>query len=243
MRPPRLLLAIVLPLAACAGPASSDPAEGVSLLVFGEPEELAAYRGLVAAYAETDGGSELQLIEASDRDDLLARLSTSFSGGQPPDLFLINYRFFGQFAARDVLEPLGPRIEESSVLQLEDLYPEAVDAFRFGGQLLCLPQNISSLVVYYNRDLFAAAGVEEPVEGWTWDEMVQAATALTDPTIDQYGLGLEPTIIRIAPFIWSNGGELFDDPDNPTRFALDSPADAGGPAGLPRPRHLQSTHS
>ena len=142
----------------------------VSLLVFGEPEELAAYRQLVAAYADTSGGAQVQLIEASDRDDLLTRLSTSFAGGEPPDLFLINYRFFGQFAARDVLEPLGPRLEASSVLQLEDLFPQAVDAFRFGGELICLPQNISSLVVYYNRDLFAAAGVPEPAAGWSWDD-------------------------------------------------------------------------
>ena len=53
--------------------------------------------------------------------------------------------------------------------------------------------------------------------------MVLAATALTDDANDQHGLGLEPTMIRLAPFVWSNGGELFDDPDNPTGFALDSP--------------------
>ena len=76
-----------------------------------------------------------------------------------------------------MLEPLGPRLEASSVLQLENLFPQAVDAFRFGGELICLPQNISSLVVYYNRDLFAAAGVPEPAAGWSWDEMVLAATA------------------------------------------------------------------
>ena len=221
-----LLVAVPL-LSACGGVqstvfstvGSSDP---VSLLVFGEPEELAAYRQLVSTYREASG-IQVQLIEASDRDDLLTRLSTSFSGGEPPDLFLINYRFFGQFAARDVLEPLGPKLDASGSLQLDDFFPEAVDAFRFGGELICLPQNISSLVVYYNRDLFAADGVEEPAEGWTWDEMVLAATSLTDAANDQHGLGLEPTIIRLAPFIWSNGGELFDDPDNPTGFALDSP--------------------
>ena len=39
-----------------------------------------------------------------------------------------------------------------------------------------------------------------------------------------YGLGVEPTIIRFAPFVWSNRGELVDDDENPTRFTLDSPA-------------------
>ena len=39
-----------------------------------------------------------------------------------------------------------------------------------------------------------------------------------------YGLGVEPTIIRFAPFVWSNRGELVDDDENPTRFTLDSAA-------------------
>ena len=96
----------------------------------------------------------VNLVEASDRDDLLARLSTSFAGGDPPDLFLLNYRFYGQFAARGVLEPIEQRVDDSEVFQQEDFYDIALDAFRFGGTLTCLPQNISSLVVYYNRDLF-----------------------------------------------------------------------------------------
>jgi multiple sugar transport system substrate-binding protein len=37
------------------------------------------------------------------------------------------------------------------------------------------------------------------------------------------GLGIEPNIIRVAPFVWSNGGELVDDPVSPSRFTLDQP--------------------
>jgi multiple sugar transport system substrate-binding protein len=37
-----------------------------------------------------------------------------------------------------------------------------------------------------------------------------------------YGLGVEPTIIRLAPFIWSNGGTAVDDEENPTRLTFDS---------------------
>ncbi len=169
------------------------------------------------------------LVEASDRRDLIARLSTSFAGGQPPDLFLINYRFFGQFAVRGVLEPIEGRLEGSDAFDEDDFYAKALDAFRVDGELVCLPQNISSLVVYYNRDLFAKAQVSRPKPGWTWDDMVEKAITLTrdedgDGNVDQYGLGVEPTLIRIAPFVWSNGGELVDDDVHPTRFALDSPA-------------------
>ena len=206
------------------------PAEraSVSLLLFGDPEELAAYRQLVATFQERQQDASVQLIEASDRSDLLARLSTSFAGGRPPDLFLINYRFFGQFASKDVLEPIQPRLDGSETLRQEAFYQQALEAFRWEDQLTCLPQNISSLVVYHNRDLFRAARLDDPADHWSWADMVEAAVALTqdtdgDGTTDQHGIGVEPSIIRLAPFVWSNGGELVDDLESPTRFTLDTP--------------------
>ena len=238
-------LAVVLVLtSAAAGCDLSDEsgsgAEGdVRFLVFGDPAELQAYRKLVAAFERREPGIDVRLVEAADREDLLTRLSTSFAGGSPPDTFLINYRFYGQFAAKGVLEPLEDRVETSEEFGPEDFYPVALDAFRWDGVLTCLPQNVSSLVVYYNVDLFRKHGVPLPRSGWTWNEMLAAATRLTvdaagnpivagDPdaggrTAAVYGLGVEPTVIRIAPFVWSNGGDLVDDEEKPTRFTLDQP--------------------
>ena len=127
-----------------------------------------------------------------------------------------------------MLEPIEGRLQGSDAFDEDDFYPQAMDAFRFDGELVCLPQNISSLVVYYNRALFRQANVPEPKPGWAWNDMVERAIKLTrdtngDGDIDQHGLGVEPSIIRIAPFVWSNGGEVVDDEEAPTRFTLDTP--------------------
>jgi multiple sugar transport system substrate-binding protein len=235
-----MLIAAVCGLAAgCGG--SDDASGSVRLLVFGEPAELDAYRTMIRAFEETEPDIDVQLVEASDRDDLIARLSTSIAGGSPPDLFLMNYRFYGQFAARGALEPLESYVEGSDVFNLDDFYPQAVDTFRWDGRVTCLPQNISSLVVYYNKDLFRRFGVAVPTDDMGWAEFLSRAQQLTrdakglvvrgaDPDLPQqntakaaiYGLGVEPTLIRLAPFVWSSGGQLVDDGANPTRFALDS---------------------
>lgn len=233
-----VLLALVAFLAAGCG--SGGDAGGVRFLTFGDPEELEAYRALIAAYEERVG-ENVQLIEASDRQDLLARLSTGFAGGVPPDVFLVNYRFYGQFAARGVLAPVADRVAASSAFRETDFYPQALDAFRWRGVLTCLPQNVSSLVVYWNRTLFRRFGVPEPRAGWSWAEFASTAAQLTRdaagvpvraiepdraggvrPAI--YGLGIEASLIRLAPFVWSNGGEIVDDPARPTRLALERPA-------------------
>ncbi|MGH3860022.1 ABC transporter substrate-binding protein [Actinokineospora sp.] len=251
MRLVRTLACLTAAALVATGCASSTgdtgPAGAVSLLVFGDPHELAAYRKLEAAYEKAVPGADLRLIEASDRKDLITRLSTSIAGGKPPDLFLMNYRFYGQFAKRNAIEPAHDLLARSTAIHARDFYPQALSAFQVDGKQLCMPQNMSSLVVYYNKALFAKHGVAEPKAGWGWHDMVATAAALTrdangdvvkgaDPDATpgtpvptgpppvSYGLGLSPEIIRLAPFIWSNGGTLVDDEKRPTRFAFDEPA-------------------
>ena len=211
---------------------SSAQATTVSFMAFGEPEELKAYRTLVSAFEKQNKDIDVKLIEASDRSDLLARLSTSFAGGTPPDLFLLNYRFYAQFAARGVLEPVQARMNASKLFDRSDFYKQPLDAFSYRGVLTCQPQNISSLVVYYNKKLFNQAKVPLPKKGWTWSQMVDKAKKLTkdlngDGKTDQYGLGVEASIIRLAPLVWSNGGEIVNSQKNPTRLTLSSPAAQG----------------
>ena len=241
-------LSVCLSVCALAAGCGSDSGSGeandpIKFLVFGDPEELAAYRTLIDAYERERPDAKVELIEASDRSDLIARLSTSISGGSPPDLFLMNYRFYGQFASKGAIEPVGSGLSESDEFDADDFYPEALDAFRWQDEQLCLPQNISSLVVYYNRTLFRRHGIPEPKDDWTFGDLVSTATRLTldesgnpiaagDPDSGGakaaiYGLGIEPTLIRVAPFLWSNGGELVDDSEQPTTLTLDTPEGLG----------------
>lgn len=211
------LMSVVL-LAGCLGNGPTDDA-GITVVLFGDAEEIAGYRTLVAAFEDANPDVDVTLSPVATQDELMARLTTSFAGGQPPDVFLLNYRRYGQFAAQGAIEPVQSYLDKSEVLDEDDFSPRALDAFRFDGKTLtCLPQNLSSLVVYYNVDLFKAAGVPLPEAGWDWDDFLSAAKALTRDGV--YGVGVEPSIIRLAPFVWSNKGELVDDPDQPTTLTL-----------------------
>ena len=200
----------------------------VSFMVFGDTAELAAYQALVDAFRAEHPNIEIELRSVASQGDYQKQLVTAFSAGAEPDVMLLNHRRVAQFAAQVGLEALGDRLVKSDTLDSAAFYSEALEAFEWDGQTWCIPQNISSLVVYYNRDLFDAAGVAYPTEGWTWDGFVQAARALTldldgDGQADQYGAGLDVGLMRLAPFVWQNGGELVDDVENPSRLALDSP--------------------
>lgn len=202
----------------------AEPA-AVSFMVFGDSAEFAAYESLVAAFEAGHADIDITLSHIPSQGDYRKKLATDFAAGSPPDVSLLNYRRVPPFIAAGQMEPLGPYLDRSKIISRDDFYPITLEAFMWRGELTCIPQNISSLVVYYNRDLFKAAGVAEPADDWTWDDFLAAAQALTvdsngDGTTDQYGLGIEPSLLRLSPFVWQNGGRIVDDPAFPTQLGL-----------------------
>lgn len=200
----------------------------VSFMVFGDLPELAAYRALVDAFIADRPDVNVELIHIPDQGDYRQRLGNDFAASTPADVVLINYRRFAPFADAGALEPLGRYLTRSALIKEADFYGEAIEPFVYRGELWCIPQNLSSLVVYYNKALFDAANVDYPADDWTWDGFLQTAIALTkdidgDGASDQFGLGTEASIFRVAPFIWQNGGKLVDDERHPTRLAIDRP--------------------
>jgi multiple sugar transport system substrate-binding protein len=197
-------------------------------MVFGEPAELAAYQKLVDAFEKEHPEIDIELGHIPGQSDYRRRLATDFAGGSPPDVMLLNYRRFAAFASQGGLEPLTQYLADSDVIAETDFFPITVESFYFEQDIWCVPQNVSSLVVYYNRDIFDAAGIVYPDEDWTREEFLIMARELTkdfdgDGQIDQFGVGIDPSIFRLAPFIWQDGGELVDDPAAPTRLVLDQP--------------------
>ncbi|MEP7289070.1 MAG: sugar ABC transporter substrate-binding protein [Chloroflexota bacterium] len=232
-----LLVTLIIAANAVQVQAAQSPKGQVSFYAFGDSAEKAAYETLIAAFNKkypdiavklvfTPGEDEIKFGDAEDA--YRQRLSLDFASNTPPDVFLMNYREYGIFEEKGVLEPLAPYLAKSTLIKSTDFYPEVLPPFTRDGQLVCIPQNASGVVVYYNKALFDAAKVDYPKAGWTWDDFLKTAKALTKDTngdgkVDQYGLAVQPDITRLMPFIWQNGGELVDNVAAPTKLDLDTP--------------------
>ena len=203
----------------------AKPTGKIDLQAFGDPAEIKVIEEIVAGFKGEYPEAEVNVINVPSQGDHMAKLSTAFAAGNPPDVWLLNYRRYGQFAATGVIEAVEPWLEKSTKINKGMYYEQPLKAFTYNGTLQCIPQNISSLVVYYNKDLFTKNGVPFPKAGWTWQDFLDAAKANTKDTdgdgkMDTHGLGVPPQIIRVAPFVWQNGGEIVDNPDKPTKLTL-----------------------
>jgi multiple sugar transport system substrate-binding protein len=215
----RILLALLLPalaLTGCGSDGGSGAGDRLTVQAAGGEGELGALRELIAAYEDAHPEVDVDFTGVPNQGDHIAKLSTAFAGGSPPDVFLLNYRRLGPFVQRGVLAPV-----ELGELALDDFYPPPIEAFTYDGELACLPQNVSSSVAYLNLDLLAQAGVPLPEADWTWPDLEATARALHEKDIAAFGF--EPLVRNVAPFVWTAGGEVVDDTAEPTAMTFDSP--------------------
>lgn len=83
-------------------------------------------------------------------------------------------------AGDNLLLDLEPFISKSH-FDLNALGP-GIDQMRLGGKLYDLPYGLLPSVILYNKEMFQAAGVPLPKQGWTWDDFRAAAQRLTSGT-------------------------------------------------------------
>ena len=228
-----LLLLAAFGLGALNAGATAQEPDVLRFVFWGDPAEQAAYERVIAGFMAAQPGIRVEADYTSGQSDYYRKITTDFAANAPPDVFLINYRQFAQYAAQDALTPAAPYLDASTVIDAGEYAAVSMDAFTYRGVQMCMPQNVSSLVVYFNVDLFEANDVPLPRAGWTWDEFIAAAKTLTqdsdgDGQIDQYGVVVDPVMYRMVPFVWSAGGEVVDDLDDPTTLTLDSPAAIAG---------------
>lgn len=221
------LFAACAPAAVPTNTQTTQTDANVIFMVSGDPVELAAYQSLVDAFHATHPELRVALTHVPGDSDYRQKLATLFAAGNPPDVMLLNYRRYPQFAASGGLKPLTKFFDASDVFELSDFFPAAIEAFIWQDELWCVPQNLSSLVVYYNQALFDRAALEYPSPNWTWDDFLRIARALTldnngNGVPEQHGAGIDPSLYRLAPFVWQNGGEIVDNPLAPTHLTLQS---------------------
>ena len=117
---------------------------------------------------------------------------------------------------------LTPFIEQDEAFNLDDFYPGTVGLYTREGKTWGIPAGVDLLVTYYNQDLFDRYGVTVPQIGWDWNDFVETAIAVRDPTADVFGYIPSFQEFDVLSFIYQHGGSIFDDLQNPSRTTFDN---------------------
>jgi ABC-type glycerol-3-phosphate transport system substrate-binding protein len=201
-------------LAAC-GPDQATPAER-TVITFAYPEYLTAfnqanYERLAKEFNEQNPGLHVELRAVSTEelmDSGSDYLSLLLDGDWGVDVFL-SRGFQRLVESKDVL-PLDDLIAARPEVEIDDLYPLALDLMRHQGQLQGLPAELDLAVVYYNKSLFDQAGVPYPAVDWTRDDFLATAVALRQ-ALPETEMVFGGQVDQAVPFVYAHGGRVEDE--------------------------------
>jgi multiple sugar transport system substrate-binding protein len=161
-----------------------DDADALTFFFQANPEEADARLTIVQAFQRANPGIRVRTVLSGP--DPMQQMSTFCAGGKCPDVLMAWELTYAGLAERGVLADLNTMLAQDHgfAAQLKaDSVRDLYDAFAFDGGQYALPEQWSGNFLFYNKRLFAEAGVPAPPDRWdqpwSFTEFLTAATALT----------------------------------------------------------------
>lgn len=141
------------------------------------PDHMADLKAMVAAFEKKNPTIRIN-IQSASYADYFTKLKTRVAGNQTPDTFELNYENFVTYASAGTLLDFNKASAKDKTFKKNSYYGKAYDVFSAKGKQYGVPSSFSTVVLYYNKDLFKAAGVATPTSSWDWSDEAAAAAAL-----------------------------------------------------------------
>lgn len=175
------LLLGTLVLSGCGFKPSSGEGYKVSLEIWGVFDDSDAYTDAINQYRNINPYiKDIQYRKLSP-ETYKKDLIDAFAAGKGPDIFMVRNSWRASFEDKTAPAP-GTLLTEK---EYRDAFADVVSSDFIGteNKIYGIPLSADSLALYYNKDIFNAAGISQAPE--TWDEVAEVARKLT--TLDQFG--------------------------------------------------------
>ena len=202
------MTAVLFGLTACGNKQESKSAEGKTTIRFASwdtADDVDAQQKMVDKFNEEH--PDIQVVLEAYGSDFDTKISASMGSGDAPDvMYMWNYP-----AYHDGLEPLDSYIEKEGEEYKKNFYSTLWNYNSYDGQIYGLPVGFTTHCVYYNKDLFEKAGVEEPKDGWTWEDLEEKAKKINEATgVKGFSFSMKPDPYDYEMYLWSNGTAYCD---------------------------------
>lgn len=193
---------------------------------WGSPLEKTAQEEMIESFMEAYPHINVQPIYIPS--DYVTRITAMVAAGDAPDVGQLGEGLALQWAEEGAVMDLVPFMEKDPDVSFESRLEATW--YLFGGGEKTLGTNLAAetMQLFYNKDIFDAAGVAYPPSTpgeWTWDEFVETARALTvdrngrhpgeegfdGNAIQTFGVAFGTWWGPVLPFVWSNNGDWFNE--------------------------------
>ncbi|MBE2184375.1 MAG: sugar ABC transporter substrate-binding protein [Anaerolineae bacterium] len=218
-----LSLCLIIMVTGAVGAQDAAPGGEVTFVFWDNTTETrAGWEAHVARFNEQFPDITVNLIGVPGGiwSDYLNGTATLIAGGEQPDIIWVateGVRFLVDLGLMMPLNDLVDQDAEQLEPYFEDTAENLLNGFVIDEQLYFLPYSWNNMVIYYNRNMFDAAGIDYPSDDWTRDDFLAAAQAMTadndnDGHNDQFGFsGSGGAMFFTLPWVFANDTDIVTD--------------------------------
>ena len=162
---------------------------------------------IIKDYNETNKDNIEVEVDIMPNDTLQSKLPTAVSTSTGPSFVLMGIEYLKQYAENDCLEEINDFWDKSG-LKKDNFLSNVISKSYVGDKQYGVPMQYNLQYLYYNKDLFKAAGISNPPK--TLEELRDDAQKLTDKAKGVYGLALPKDYGYYVQYLWGNGGDVVD---------------------------------
>jgi len=206
------LFLIALILFSACGKGGKDDKDRLQFMMWGDAEERIAVDKFLADFAKKYPKIGVPKVIHLGSFAYWDKFQVLKSSEKLPDVFYMGAEELRSHKDQ-LLDLTGLIKRDAAEVNVDDFYKVPFNAFSIDGHQYGIPKDFSTLVLYYNVDLFKKYGVNMPTDAWTWTDLLNAANQLTirkGNSVSVYGFQVETWASWLPAFVWANGGEYMD---------------------------------
>jgi len=151
----------------------------------------AMFNGYVEKFQQENPGISVKPVFSGGYGDVKTAIQTTIQGGaKPPALAVMLATDLYDLINADYIAPLDPYLNSMADKSkyLNDFFPAYLDNSRYDSKLWSLPLQRSAVVLYYNKDLFAKAGLAAADSWDSWGNAAQKLTERAGTEVKRWGI-------------------------------------------------------
>lgn len=220
-----LATSLSLLLAACGGGGADDtgPTDLTMTVWTNDEDVIAEYEAIADAFRQQNPELGEFTVQSIPFENYVGRLTTQLQGGDAPDLGWIVESTIPALANSGAVAEVGGVLRGTEGYRFDDILPNTLTGVETDQGIFGYPFANTTQPIVFNADMFAAAGVDSPLElyesgQWTWENLARIAREVVASGQATYGFDIPQfaysNYTQFTPFLnafgaeaWPNGTE------------------------------------
>lgn len=173
----------------------------------------AVEQSLIAKFEKANPNIKVKLTDAGkDYEEVAQKFNAALAGGSVPDVVVLSDVTWFNFALNNQLAPLDDLLKKADA-KTEDFVPTLYDEYVFDGHHMAAPYSRSTPLFYYNKDMWAKAGLPDrgPKTWQEWNDDFAPKLKAANPQVAPLTVPNQYVDWYFQGMIWSLGGAYSKD--------------------------------